>query len=158
MEKDKSGKAMRATILVVGTLIALAMAYGSGLGQGNRAARKARDARDAAEVKLSMARTEVSARDAILRQLEARRQMHLALLALDDRNFGIAQQHLSGAANLLSTGANASLAGQIKAVSIVAAGDMGQQRQQILDFTRQLDSSLTLPPDLAAPVAPGTAP
>jgi hypothetical protein len=39
----------------------------------------------------------------MVRQLEARRQLHLTLLELDKRNFGTAQEHLAGAAILLGT-------------------------------------------------------
>src|SRR5438094_831955 len=113
----------RLAIWIVGLFLFFLAAYGSGLGQGMRAARKAQLAQRIAESQLGVARTQLA-------ELEARRQLDLTLTALDQRNFGIAQNHLSTAATLLDnagggSGDLAALAKQIKAMNVVAASAAG---------------------------------
>jgi hypothetical protein len=88
----------------------------------------------------------VAERTDLLRRWEARRQMHLALLALDERNFGIAQQHLRGASEQLNASSPASdlqtLARQIGDTSLIAAGNYGGQRLQVIELARRLDALL----------------
>ncbi|HLV65702.1 MAG TPA: hypothetical protein VKY73_07805 [Polyangiaceae bacterium] len=79
-------------------------------------------------------------------RLEARRQLHLALLALDERNFGTAQQHLRAGAKLLSEDGSAPLGEIGKRIAekqLVATEDVGDQRAQILAAIRTLDEQLT---------------
>ncbi len=144
----------RAAILTLGTLIVIAISYGSGMRANVRRATIAEDREKAKIGELAVARADLAERDRGIAQLEARRQLHLALLALDERNFGIAQQHLAQAGTLLSapgTPADVStLGGQVKALTVVAAGDIGQQRAQLLDLARRFDV-LVPPPALPAP-------
>lgn len=141
----------RFVILLIGALFVLGVAYYSGVRASGPRLKAARAAQKEAESQLSAARVQLDERAATLRQLEARRQLHLALLALDERNFGIAQNHLSSAAIRLrnvqgsanSADLNA-LTEQIKALNIVAAGDMDAQRDQVLDLARRLDSLISL--------------
>ena len=88
----------RIIIALVVALVIIVVAYGVGLGQGMRQARAVREMQRTAEDQRDAARLEVTTRDATIRELEARRQLHLALMALDERNFGIAQKHLNAAA------------------------------------------------------------
>lgn len=157
---------MRAAILIVGSLILLTMAYYSGKRANWRTAYKAEDRERAVIADLAVARTDRDEARQQIGHLEARRQLHLALLALDERNFGIAQRHLGEAGRLLSPadetrfssngGELARLGQQIAAANLVAAADMGQQRAQLLDFVRRFD--VLVPPPLPAPNAATPAP
>ncbi len=81
-------------------------------------------------------------------RLEARRRLHLALMALDARNFGIAQTHLDAAKQLLLQSkpadgtALAKLAGSIGELKIVASEDVSAERQRILGFVDQFDAAM----------------
>lgn len=137
----KSQTTLRWAILILGSLIVLAMAYGTGLRQSTSKLRNTNE-------QLRAARADVAGRDTAIRQLEARRQLHLALLALDQRNFGIAQSRLNAAAILLNnagqgqTGGLADLAQRIRATRVVAAADFAGQREQVLESVQQLDTIL----------------
>jgi hypothetical protein len=78
-------------------------------------------------------------------RLESRRRIHLALMALDDSNFGIAQGHLGEAGALLAkTEASADtdlgkLGTALRGVKLVPTADQGAQRKQILDYARRFD-------------------
>ena len=141
--RDQPGK--RRTILIVGSLIVVTMAYLSGLRTSVGRLRTANQELFRVRSQAEVAREDVSRRDTTIRQLEARRQLHLTLMALDERNFGIAQNHLNAAAILLGNaggGEMEALAQQIKGTNLVAAADFADQRQQILDFVRRLDAAI----------------
>jgi hypothetical protein len=79
------------------------------------------------------------------KKLEARRQLHLALIALDQRNFGIAQERLAQASQLLSghsTGELEAVRAQLAASKLVATEDLEAQRGKILDLLRRFDAAL----------------
>jgi hypothetical protein len=79
-------------------------------------------------------------------ELEARRRLGLCLIALDERNFGTAQAHLSAAALLLQrsqpskAGPMHELGGAIRSFKLVATDNLGPQRQQILDWIKRFDA------------------
>ena len=163
----------RAAILTIGTLIVIAISYGSGMRANVRRATVAEGQEKAKIGELAVARADLAERDRRIAHLEARRLLHLALLALDERNFGIAQQRLAQAVALLSApgtpGDLAALSGQIKAVNVVAANNIGQQRTQLLDVARRFDTLVPPPnappppdvqttPSLPAGTPPGDAP
>jgi hypothetical protein len=83
-----------------------------------------------------------SAERALLR-LEARRRLHLCVVALDQRNFGIAEQHLSLAARLLASskpeGELEALRARIAGLKLPATDNVGEERKQVLDFAAKLD-------------------
>ena len=78
-------------------------------------------------------------------RLEGRRRLHLALVALEDRNFGIAQEQL-GAARTSFVGASgadpelAKIATELEAYKVVATDDVGEQRKKLLDWCRRVDN------------------
>jgi hypothetical protein len=141
---------VRATILGLGTLIVIAMAYGSGM----RATARKVKAKDAVlgetRSRLSALQVRSDAQAAAINRLEARRHLHLALLALDERNFGIAQQHVETAAARLQAAADSQRSGDAAALSsdikntqlLAAGGDLGAQRERVLTFARRLDALL----------------
>ncbi len=85
-----------------------------------------------------------------VQQLEARRQMHLMLIALDQRNFGIASQHKDRAAKLLADSAGSSdelakLARDIQDYRLVATEELGTQRDRVLGWVQRFDQALPPP-------------
>ncbi len=76
-------------------------------------------------------------------QLEARRQLHLALMALEDRNFGTAQKTLSLAGSMLAKGEPseglAKLAGEIANYKFMAGEDISTDRQKLIGWTLRFD-------------------
>ena len=80
-------------------------------------------------------------------QLEARRRLHLVLLAMDQRNFGIAEKHLEAAGKLL-TKPEAQLSGDLEKLAEVIAGaklvaqeDLSDQRKKILGWVERFDKA-----------------
>src|SRR5262245_14459337 len=85
----------RALIILTVLVAALGATYLAARLQGGVEVKAAADRATAAEKARDEARSK-------LLQLEARRRLHLALLALDQRNFGIAESHLGAASGLLT--------------------------------------------------------
>jgi len=79
-------------------------------------------------------------------QLEARRQLHLALMALEDRNFGTAQKTLSLAGTMLAKGEPseelAKLAEEITNYKFMAGEDISTDRQKLIAWTLRFDELL----------------
>jgi hypothetical protein len=147
-------------MLTAAVVALLALAYGVGRVQGSHEVSRMEDA-----ARVARARTDASARDLRSRVtalegevarathatavLEGRRQLGLALLSLDDRNFGIAQGQVDAARSALRdvsgaddpglAGVGRSLAG----LSIVAAGDFADQRARVLAIVRAFDQHLS---------------
>jgi len=78
--------------------------------------------------------------------LEARRQLHLALMALEDRNFGTAQKTLSLAGTMLAKGGPseelAKLAEEIANYKFMAGEDISTDRQKLMAWTLRFDELL----------------
>ena len=144
---DQPGK--RAAILIIGALVLVGMAYGSGLRTSTKRLAEAKQELLRVQTQADAARSDVARRDTTIRQLEARRQLHLALIALDERNFGTAQGNLNASAILLGNAGGddemAALTKQIRGTNLVAAADFSGERQQVLEFARRLDAAI--PPD-----------
>jgi hypothetical protein len=134
----------RVAIYVGIGLAALGAAYGAGRLQTQAAVNEAEQqtlARAAAQAEQNKV---LELEQAKVRELEGRRQLALALLALDERNFGTAQSHLKQASALLGEtkgdAAMAELTAAIAAYTLVATDDTGAQRKQLLDWTRKFDA------------------
>jgi hypothetical protein len=83
-------------------------------------------------------------------RLEARRRLHLATIALEDRNFGIAQEHVGVARTFLvaakgGDGDVQKLATDLDAFKVVATEDVGEQRKALLAFCKRLDDAMPPP-------------
>ncbi|MDQ3813653.1 MAG: hypothetical protein M3347_06845 [Armatimonadota bacterium] len=167
----RGGDGKRTLIYLLVIFMTVAAAYGYGRWQGASQARVAEQqaaaAQKEAEAARASAQSEAAAREATIRQLEARRQLHLTLMSLDKRNFGTAQEQLDAAARLLSGPGSAGnsglakLAAQMKETSVVAAGDFEAQREQILDYARRLDALIppsSLPDTAKAAATPAETP
>jgi hypothetical protein len=83
-----------------------------------------------------------------VQRLDARRHLHLSLLALDERNFGIAQSELAATGKLLSDSAPepnsdlSKIATEVQKHKLVATEDLSVQRQKLVGWARAIDSAL----------------
>jgi hypothetical protein len=132
-------KAKRILLGMAAFIVAVGAAYGIGRFQLATQVRDAEGRTQEVEQKLRAEQQKVTS-------LEARRHLHLSLLAVDERNFGIAQKELEEAARLLgqstSKPEHSKLAAEIQRHKIIATEDLGAQRQKLLAWTRALDALL----------------
>ena len=141
---------VRLVILIVGSLLVVAMAYGSGMRGEQRIAKRIDEQRKLAQQDLREAQRTARLRLAVAEMLEGRRQVALALTELDRRNFGVAQEHLTQAAKRLSDAQDANttspdmtaLLTRLKATSLVAAADIGGQRDNLTALAADMDKAL----------------
>jgi hypothetical protein len=116
-----------------------ALMWGIGRGQGWWATRAVEEKSERAAKELE------SSRDLLLR-FEARRLLGKAQDALDARNFGIAQQQVQSASQLLGashpTAAFSPLVDALVKYQAVVTEDLGGQRQQLAGWIVQLDAQL----------------
>jgi len=105
----------------------------------------------AAEQAVTKRGAEVSQANQLLLRYEARRQLHLVLIALEERNFGIAKEHQATAAALLqeSEPAVGSELGKLyeamQKYQLVAREDLSAERMVIQTWAKRLDQELALP-------------
>ncbi|MGZ3451660.1 MAG: hypothetical protein ACXVEF_18760 [Polyangiales bacterium] len=137
--------------LAIGITVALAcvgIAYGVGrmqtAGKIEDANKRASAAESASAAAASSVRVQLEIEKATVARLEARRRLHQALMALDDRNFGTAQEHLAAAKSWLSGAKGADpeltkLSTDIDALKLVATEDVGEQRTKVLAIVKRLD-------------------
>lgn len=133
---------------VVVALVGIGAAYGVGRYQGNVLVKdaEARAAAAASGSTSAVALASVSAdieRGKVAR-LEARRRLHLAMIALDEKNFGIANDHVAAArAHLLAAEGSdnelGKLAGELEQMKIVAADDVTEPRNKLLAWIKRID-------------------
>ena len=138
-------------ILVGVVLVAVGISY---LGGRLQIAAKVEEAEARAgqlSAKVGLQQAQVSKEQALVQRLEARRQMHLMLLSLDARNFGIAKQHQADAASLLSASKPEpesellKLSRDVQAFQLVATEDLAAQRSSVLAWVKRFDQALPPP-------------
>jgi cellobiose-specific phosphotransferase system component IIA len=129
-------------------LALLAVTYGAGRLQTASRIEAAQGETKKAEGERDQAREELREARRVIEVLEARRALHRALVALDERNFGIAQQKLEQAGALLAKGDKEleALGKAISAYRLLATEDVGAQRTRVLVFATKLDE-LVPPPN-----------
>jgi hypothetical protein len=157
-----ASKGNRKTVLwsVGVALVAIGFAYGIGrlqtraeIGGAEEATRKAEAVTRELERRLEQAKAESAAKDQVARRLEARRLLGGAVMALDERNFGIAEAALSTAAELLAKSAEgaptglAELQADVGKFRPVATEDVGAQRARVVAWVKKFDQ-------LVPPTAP----
>jgi uncharacterized protein HemX len=131
-------------------LVAIAVAYGVGRVQGGQATSAADERAKAAASEREKAGQALSDEKGVTQRLEARRRLHLALVALDERNFGIAEQHVAAAGKLIQKsgapkdGEMAKLGDELASGRLVATEDVGSQRSKLLGWAKRFDA--TMPP------------
>jgi hypothetical protein len=126
--------------IVSGTL-AVAIAFGLGFYRGRTEVEDLKKQQETALANMRAGESKVA-------KLEARRRLHLAIVAVDDRNFGIAQRELEEAAKALAASHPAAgseiekLKTQLSSAKLVATEDLGVQRLRILAWANALDKQL----------------
>jgi hypothetical protein len=149
-----SAKPSKVNVVVIGGLVALvavAIAYGVGRMQMTPKINSAETAASSAAAGVRSAQAQVTAEHAKVLELEARRRLDLALLALDDRNFGIAQSDLKAAARLLGDahaapdGDLGKLKAQIEKVNVTVTQDLSAQRGQLVSLIQRFDQIVPPP-------------
>ncbi len=137
--------------LVISFLIALGLcglAYGVGRLQAWQQIRAAEtQATQAQEERAKSAAAADSERAELTRRvalLDARRQLHLVMLSMEERNFGIAEDHLRLAAQRLAAAGEPfkPVAEKLSALRLVATENQGDQRVQLVALAKQLDQTL----------------
>lgn len=162
MNDTRKNQAFRVALLVVGTIFVLGMAYGSGMRRQTKKLQDQNELLITARRDLRLSQMDARTSEALAQQLEARRQVALALGELDRRNFGAAQERLAESASRLETVRQANVAAQaakpqqpavsfadlttiatqIKKIDLVATPDTGTQRERILALAAQMDTEL----------------
>lgn len=130
-------------------------AYGVGRLQGAAETTRVREATGRTQAQLSDRATraeELAARNGRRAALlEGRRQLDVALLAMDERNFGIAQHRLEDARRSLREAQPfeqppmAAVFARLSSLNIIAAGDFADQRANILRLIQDFDARLSVP-------------
>jgi hypothetical protein len=154
-------------LILAGLMVLLiAGAYGAGRWQEAQGVELARRETAAAHRSAAAAAAQIAALLNQVRMLQARRQLHLALLSLDERNFGTARDHLVTAGRDLSAvqapppGSNLAvlsrLAQELQSARLTVTENLAQQRQRILAWVHALDAQF--PPEPAAPGSPPAPP
>lgn len=142
----------RGLTLVVAVLSLLALAYGVGRMQGADAVsaveRSAAATRARLEGRTATLETELARATRRAAALEARRQLGLAMLSVDERNFGIAQGQIAAARGALR-GASpfddpglSQVEARLAGMNIITAGDLAEQRAAILQAIQLFDQHL----------------
>lgn len=153
----------RIATLAAAALVLLAIAYGIGRAQGARAlarsesaaretqarmARGAQETRTQLERRLAAVEVEFARAQRMNAALESRRQLGLAMLSMDDRNFGIAQGQIEAARTSLRGAMPFDEAGlaevqpRLAGVTIVAAADFADQRAGLVQIAHAFDAQL----------------
>lgn len=136
-------------ILIALFVLALAVAYTVGRVQTASHITAAKHQVEQIGKSQKQTKSQLDSEKALVDQLEARRRLHMALLAMDQRNFGIADQDMNAAAKLLArskpAGDLAKLQQQVAGFKLVATEDLAGQRQKILDMVHRFDQ--LVPPE-----------
>jgi hypothetical protein len=162
MNDTKKAQAFRIALLVVGTIFTLGIFYGSGMKRQTSKLKEKNNELVTARRDLRLSQMDARTSQALTQQLEARRQVALALGELDRRNFGAAQERLAQATARLDAVQKANEAAkamkpeqpavsladltpigeQIKQISLVTTPDTAEQRERILALAAQMDTEL----------------
>lgn len=140
------GRGQRVLIGLGAGVVALGAAYGAGRYQGKLTTDAAEQRAAETESAKKRATSEFDAqRDRAIR-LEARRRLHLAALAVDDRNFGVAEGHLAKASALLGRAKGEAaldqIASEIGSAKLPASDDLGATRKRVLDWVAAFDKAM----------------
>jgi len=140
----------KATAIGVGVaLLFVGAAYGVGRFQGaakvSEAESRASAASSASASAVASNRVALDIERGKVARLEGRRRLHLAIVAVEDRNFGIADEHLAAARKNFAGAAGgdtelAKIAAELEAFKVVATDDVGEQRKKLLDWCRRVDN------------------
>lgn len=124
-----------------GLVIAVGAAYAGGRLETRARIGELEEQLRQSEQSLEAVRAEHAAERRRATELEARRQIHLALLAFEQNNFGTAQSHLRGASALLG-GADPALnqlGAALGTLELSPALDLAAQRRAITELAAKFD-------------------
>lgn len=127
-------------------LVALAGAYAGGRLQSQARIDELNQNLVTAQAQLSELRGKESLQLQQLGELEARRQIHLGILAFDKNNFGIAGDHLKQAASLLESPASQpddalrALASALRTLELSPSVDIASQRAALVQLASKFDA------------------
>ena len=144
----QQSKAKRAVVLAAVVLLLILGAYVTGRLQTAAKIDDAESRADQAKDGQQQQASKAQSAEAVVLRLECRRRLHLALVAMDDRNFGIAQEHLSEAGALLGKAEAPAdseigkLGAAIRGHQLVATEDVGAQRSKVLGWVRTFDEAV----------------
>ncbi len=158
--RAKRDRTVRQWILWGGAAIILVMVYFSGVrAAGKRLKEKDQEVKQVRQA-WSGAQLDLIARYVIVSQLEARRQVALAMGDLDKRNFGSAAEKLARASALLKavqkTNAVApdlsTVADELGKITLAASDNTGSDRERLVALAARMDAALgdAVPPVLQA--------
>jgi hypothetical protein len=151
MEPTPKDRMVRTVIIVGGALFVLAMTYGSGMRAQVKKIQDLNEVRKKSEQDYRDAQRKMRVRLATVKQLEARRQVSLALNELDRRNFGSAADHIKTAAQLLQEVQTANTANpdlghvlsELQQVNPLASVNVGGERDTLTSIATEIDTSLS---------------
>jgi hypothetical protein len=143
---EGSGRGRAIGIGVAAVAVALGAAYGTGRYQGMLTTDAAEKRASEREIEKKRATGEFDAqRDRALR-LEARRRLDLALRSVEERNFGVAEQHLAKAKVLIGRAkgdaALDKLAADIGEAKLPATDDLASTRDKLRGYLVAFDAAL----------------
>ena len=104
---------------------------------------------DQAEKDATQRTVDVAEHKRLLLRYEARRRLHLVLIALEAQNFGIAKEHQAAAARLLlqsqpeQSSELFKLQGAMAKYQLVAREDLSSERAVVLEWVKRLDQLLS---------------
>ena len=135
-------------VALVLSLVSLLAAYAVGRAQGADRLARAEQRADAAEREHDVTGQSLREAQRRIRGLEARRALHLSLLALDKRNFGIAQEQIVRASQLLldEGGEWQGVGSELDGLKLQASDDLETQRKRLLELVANLDVALSRSP------------
>jgi hypothetical protein len=137
---SKAGRVLTYITLVVA---GLGGAYAGGRIQGCSEVREAEGRVGEREQETKSAKSDLETERAKVLRLEARRHLHLTLVGMEERNFGIAQEHLKQAGQLLEAstpeGDLKTLASEVTAFKLTASEDQSKERETVFGFVKKLD-------------------
>ena len=144
-ETKRASRAKRWLLVVASVLLLILAAYVAGRLQTAAKIEDAESRVERAQSGQQQQADETQSAQAVVMRLESRRRLHLALVAMEERNFGIAQQHLSAAGGLLAKAEPSTdselgrLGAAIRKHKLVATEDVGAQRRKVLGWVRTFD-------------------
>lgn len=142
--KPWQSKLKRIAIQTGVALAAIGAAYGVGRFQTSQRIDLAEKRAEEASALAKATQEELARERGLTQQLEARRELSLALSSLEKRNFGIAEEALVRAAQRLegSSGDLDAVRKAIEGTRLVASEDLDAQRAKLLDLVRRFDAAL----------------
>lgn len=144
--RPRASRLKKIAIIAGGITVACLAAYVTGRMQTSGRIDDAEQAAGELRTEKDRLREQLDARQRDVFALEARRRLHLALLALDNRNFGIAQKQLRTGAKLLQQGPDTKalreIAEAMRTYDLTAVEDFGEHREHIVGWAARFDQAV----------------